>query len=82
MERIRVPAGTTGTGLWQALRDDGVHVLPCRQFHWADPDAGDRFVRVALSRPPEDIGTVAAAIRAQVGSGLSATRRPGASVSA
>ena len=82
VDRIRVPAGTTGTGLWQALRDDGVHVLPCRQFHWADPDAGDRFVRVALSRPPEEIGAAAAAIRAQAGSGLPPTRRPGASVSA
>ncbi len=82
VERVCVPARTTGTGLWHALRDRGVHVLPCRQFHWANPEAGDRFVRVALSRPPEMISAAATAIRSQLSLGLGPTRRPGASVSA
>jgi enduracididine biosynthesis enzyme MppP len=64
VERIALPAGTAGSIMWQALRRQNVHVLPCRQFHWADPQAGERFVRVALGRPPEVICAAAAAIRA------------------
>jgi enduracididine biosynthesis enzyme MppP len=65
VERVSVPEGTTGTGMWRALRGRGVHVLPCRQFYWADPQPGERFVRVALGRPPEMIFATAAAIGRQ-----------------
>jgi hypothetical protein len=41
--------------MWEALFQRAVHVLPCRQFFWAEPAAGERFVRLALSRPPEII---------------------------
>ncbi len=63
VERLTVPAGTTGTAVWRELRERSVHVLPCRQFYWADPDAGERYVRIALSRPPEMIAAVGAVIR-------------------
>jgi enduracididine biosynthesis enzyme MppP len=65
VERVSVPERTTGTDLWHALRGHGVHVLPCRQFHWAYPEAGERYVRVALSRPPEMIIAAAEAILRQ-----------------
>jgi enduracididine biosynthesis enzyme MppP len=62
VERVLVPPPGTATDLLHELRADGIHVLPCRQFHWADPTEGERFVRVALGRPPADIGKAAAAI--------------------
>jgi aspartate/methionine/tyrosine aminotransferase len=42
------------------LRDVGVHVLPCAQFHWARPQEGARLLRLALAR---DSATVAEALR-------------------
>lgn len=63
VERIGVPAGRTGTEVWRTLRASGVHVLPCRQFHWARPAEGERFVRVALGRPPGTVARAASAIR-------------------
>jgi enduracididine biosynthesis enzyme MppP len=59
VERIAVPQAMGGTQVWRSLRRSGVHVLPCRQFHWAEPEAGERFVRVALSRPPDTLTAVA-----------------------
>jgi enduracididine biosynthesis enzyme MppP len=63
VERIRLPEGRTGTEAWHALRAGGVHVLPCRKFHWADPDSGERFLRVALGRPGAQVAAAARAIR-------------------
>lgn len=63
VERVAVPQGRRATQMWSALRHSGVHVLPCRQFHWADPAAGERFVRVALGRPSQAVAHAAAAIR-------------------
>ena len=51
VERVALPVGVTGTMTWKDLRHRGLHVLPCRQFHWAAPAEGERFVRVALGRP-------------------------------
>ncbi|MEU9507211.1 enduracididine biosynthesis enzyme MppP [Micromonospora sp. NPDC048170] len=47
--------------VWTRLRQGGVYVLPCGQFHWADPARGDRSLRIALARPP---GALDAAVRA------------------
>jgi enduracididine biosynthesis enzyme MppP len=55
VERLELPGGLTGSTMWEALFQRAVHVLPCRQFFWAEPAAGERFVRLALSRPPEII---------------------------
>lgn len=57
VERLELPAGLSGSTMWEALFQRAVHVLPCRQFFWAEPAAGERFVRLALSRPPEIIKT-------------------------
>ncbi|MBV9447187.1 MAG: aminotransferase class I/II-fold pyridoxal phosphate-dependent enzyme [Streptosporangiaceae bacterium] len=62
VERIAVPPGMSGTQVSSALRRRGVHVLPCGQFHWAEPEAGAQFVRVALSRPPGLLRAAADAI--------------------
>jgi enduracididine biosynthesis enzyme MppP len=67
VERIALPEGTTASEVWQALRRQNVHLLPCRQFHWADPEVGERFVRMALGRPPEMISAAAAALRGCAG---------------
>lgn len=42
------------------LRDVGVHVLPCMQFHWARPREGAALLRLAIAR---DSATVAEALR-------------------
>jgi enduracididine biosynthesis enzyme MppP len=61
--RIGLPPDRPATRMWRDLRAQGVHVLPCRQFFWADPRAGERFVRVAIGRPTELVADAAAAIR-------------------
>jgi enduracididine biosynthesis enzyme MppP len=62
VERLALPAGFTGSDMRHTLCERAVHVLPCRQFYWAEPEAGERYIRLALSRPPEMIRTAAAAI--------------------
>ena len=56
----------TATRLWGRLLRHGVHTVPCRPFYWANPEAGEFFLRVALSRNPEDVEQAAVAIRDQV----------------
>ncbi|WP_327037682.1 enduracididine biosynthesis enzyme MppP [Micromonospora maris] len=47
--------------VWTRLRQSGIYVLPCSQFHWADPARGDHSLRIALARVP---GALEAAVRA------------------
>jgi enduracididine biosynthesis enzyme MppP len=61
--RVALPPDLTATEVWRSLRRRGVHVLPCRRFYWAQPDAGERYLRVALGRPAELVAGAAAAIR-------------------
>jgi enduracididine biosynthesis enzyme MppP len=63
VERLALPEDYAGSTVWHELRRRSVHVLPCRQFFWAEPDAGERSVRLALSRPPEMIEAAAITIR-------------------
>jgi aspartate/methionine/tyrosine aminotransferase len=50
--RIELPAnGPDSSLLYKDLLARGVHVLPCPPFHWADPAAGLRYIRVSLARP-------------------------------
>lgn len=65
VERIEV-AGTDSTWLWQELRERDVYVLPCRQFHWADPDQGDSCLRIALARDQAVVAAAAERIRASL----------------
>lgn len=56
----------SATRLWGRLLQRGVHAVPCRPFYWAQPDEGERYLRVALSRNPEDVESAVAAIREAV----------------
>jgi aspartate/methionine/tyrosine aminotransferase len=59
--RVALPEdGPDSSLLYKAMLARGVHVLPCAPFHWADPEAGLRFIRLSLARP---FATVNAAAR-------------------
>jgi enduracididine biosynthesis enzyme MppP len=53
----------SATRVWGRLLQRGVHTVPCRPFYWAEPDEGERYLRVALARNPEDVESAVAAIR-------------------
>ena len=58
--RIGLPTdGPDSSLLYKDLLERGVHVLPCSPFHWADPESGERFIRVSLARPYETVRTAA-----------------------
>ena len=63
VERVAIPYGT-GSQLFDRLQGQNVFVLPCRQFHWADPERGEDTVRVALARPYATVAAAAAEMRA------------------
>lgn len=62
VERIELGRGT-GQQVWAALRERNVYALPCRAFHWADPDEGDGTLRIALSRSPDTLTRSVQALR-------------------
>lgn len=64
VSRLRLARGMTGTRLWGRLLQLGVHSVPCRPFHWADPRAGERFLRIALAREPEVVERAGLAVLA------------------
>jgi enduracididine biosynthesis enzyme MppP len=49
--------------VWAALREHNVYVLPCGQFHWANPTEGDHMLRIALSRSPVSLDVATRALR-------------------
>lgn len=55
VQRIRLPDGIHADEASALLRRDGLHVLPCTQFHWSRPGEGQQHLRVALSRRPESL---------------------------
>jgi aspartate/methionine/tyrosine aminotransferase len=58
--RIELPAdGPDSALLYKDMLARGVHVLPCAPFHWADPETGQRFIRVSLARPAHAVETAA-----------------------
>lgn len=61
--RLKLPdiAGTS-MEFYELLLEHDVHVLPCDAFHWADNAGGEREIRVALARSPEELRTAAAAL--------------------
>lgn len=63
VERLALPQGLDASRVTRALRERNVHVLPGPKFHWADPAEGERFIRIALSRPGEQIRHGAEIIR-------------------
>jgi enduracididine biosynthesis enzyme MppP len=64
VERLALPAGLRAGRVASDLRELDVHVLPGPKFHWADPGEGEAFIRIALSRPREDVREGAEIIRA------------------
>ncbi|MGH3624643.1 MAG: enduracididine biosynthesis enzyme MppP [Sciscionella sp.] len=63
VERVEV-RDRDGVRLWEQLSERKVYVLPCRQFHWADPESGTPYLRVALARDRATVAAAAEAIRA------------------
>jgi aspartate/methionine/tyrosine aminotransferase len=61
--RIELPHGGPDSSLlYKDMLARGVHVLPCAPFHWADPQAGLRYIRLSLARPHPAIATAAATL--------------------
>jgi enduracididine biosynthesis enzyme MppP len=67
VERIELPPHRSASDVWQDLLAEGVGVLPCAQFHWADQPAGERFLRVALARRADVVAEAAARIARHLG---------------
>lgn len=64
VDRLALPPGLRATTVATELQERDVHVLPGPKFHWADPGAGEAFIRIALSRPREAVREGAEMIRA------------------
>ncbi|MEU9455672.1 enduracididine biosynthesis enzyme MppP [Streptomyces sp. NPDC048277] len=63
VERVRLHDGSASE-VWTELRGKNVYVLPCRKFHWANPQEGDDSFRIALARPAEPLGRAVRMLRA------------------
>ncbi len=66
VSRVELPE-LSATRIWGRLLQRGVHTVPCRPFYWASPLEGERYLRVALSRNPDDVQAAAEAVRDVVG---------------
>ena len=66
MERLELPAGLRASRVARDLRRRGVHVLPGPRFHWAEPEAGEAFIRIALGRSAGEVRAGAEIIRAEL----------------
>lgn len=64
VERLALPPGLRASRVADDLRERDVHVLPGPKFHWADPAAGEAFIRIALGRPREVVRDGAEVVRA------------------
>lgn len=53
----------SATGLQQDLLDEQVYVLPGTYFFWSRPEAGERYVRIALARRPDTFAAAMSAMR-------------------
>lgn len=51
MVRFHSPA--QANSVYSGLQRTGIHVLPCQQFYWAQPQEGSASVRIALARDCE-----------------------------
>lgn len=60
--RVALADGLSADAAWRALRTMNVEVLPCAAFHWAEPRAGDAYVRLALARDSEVVVQAADAV--------------------
>ncbi|MGK4585050.1 pyridoxal phosphate-dependent aminotransferase [Kitasatospora sp. HPMI-4] len=60
--RIR-PSGLTADDVHAELLAAEVYVLPGTYFYWDNPGRGERYVRIALARPPEQFAAAVRVIR-------------------
>jgi DNA-binding transcriptional MocR family regulator len=56
------PEAGPAADVYQAMLEQGIHVLPCGAFHWADPEGGARDIRISLARVPQEVRTAATAL--------------------
>lgn len=54
LELLGVPTGMTAHVFWAACRKVGVEILPAQNYYWRSK-RGDRFFRIPLARPAEDL---------------------------
>lgn len=76
LAQVSLPAPLTAAQVYETLLAQGIHVLPCEAFHWADPDAGARDIRISLARAPHEVRAAAMALAA-AGQGKGADSLPG-----
>jgi aspartate/methionine/tyrosine aminotransferase len=50
---LKVEGSTTAAELNEALKANGLFILPGRKFFWSEPSKGDAYLRIALARDPE-----------------------------
>jgi aspartate/methionine/tyrosine aminotransferase len=55
--------GLTATQLQAKLFENEIYVLPGTYFYWDDKEKGERFVRIALARRPEEFADAMTAMR-------------------
>lgn len=60
--RLTTP-GMGATELQKRLLDEDIYVLPGTYFYWNQPEAGERYIRIALARRPEMFAAAMAAMR-------------------
>lgn len=58
--------GITATELQRRLLSREVYVLPGTYFHWNTPGDGERYVRIALARRPEQFAVAMRALREEL----------------
>ncbi|RMW03887.1 hypothetical protein ALO99_200323 [Pseudomonas coronafaciens pv. porri] len=49
-----LPAGIDADELQTYLLQWDVYVLPGKYFYWSQPEKGQRYIRLALARKPEE----------------------------
>jgi aspartate/methionine/tyrosine aminotransferase len=69
---LRLPASWRSSEVCPWLSGEGIGVLPGGPFFWANPDQGERYLRVALMRPETEFAEGAQAL------GAALRRYPGA----
>lgn len=62
VEWLMLPSKISGRVLQEELLSRNVHILPGSNFYWANPRLGERFVRLALSRPTSVVSDGARAL--------------------
>lgn len=67
--RVRFRSAQEADRVRRELSAVGVHVLPGRQFHWADPEQGGVDLRLAVARRSELVGEALGRLRMVVDAG-------------